>query len=90
MEFNTEFSCPICSELCGFAVESLCCGHAFCEECARTTEYKKINCPSCNYFPFEYKESKLARRIISGIRVPCPNANCKTLIPNKDLPQHLL
>lgn len=87
---STEFSCPVCSDLCKLAVESECCGYSFCEDCARTVKYKRMNCPSCNNFPFEYKESKLARRIISEIKVKCPNMGCGLLISNRNMPEHLL
>lgn len=85
-----EFICPICSELAKFAVEAQCCGQTYCQDCARETHFKRLECPACSYFPLEYRDSKLARKVISNIKLDCPNGGCHLKIPNRELADHLM
>ena len=89
MDSLDDLSCPVCMELSRDAVESDCCGHAFCDACADLIKNKQNECPLCKESPFACHEGKLIRRMISGIKVACPNEKCEQKVANADLPQHL-
>ena len=47
MESIDDLCCPICTELSKDAVESDCCGHAFCADCALLVQGRQNECPFC-------------------------------------------
>lgn len=89
MEGIQDLECPICLTLCRQAVESLCCSHAFCKECAdELISQNKRVCPLCRVHNFATRDSLILRRLISQIKVACAFPGCEKKLNNDELSKH--
>ncbi|AYV81401.1 MAG: TNF receptor-associated factor 6 [Harvfovirus sp.] len=70
--------CPICFSI-PLEPVSLECGHLFCQECLQTALSKKEKCPICQQISkiTDITPDHTTRLRISGLRLKCPNKECK-------------
>lgn len=71
-------TCPICLKLVWDIVDCKQCGNVFCR-CCILELIKKINdsCPIFKQSPFKTTGSKTIKKILSNIRIKCPNSSCQ-------------
>ncbi len=80
-------TCPICLGIANDAVESKCCSHIFCAQCA--APFLEKSCPFCRVDLFSSSASILARKMIGSIPMKCPNEGCQANTTKADLDSHL-
>jgi len=76
MEKDSFLTCPVCIEIATEPAESSCCGVIFCNQCCVDLTTK--GCPNCRNEPFVWKDSLVARRMISSLPKTCPSCEEKT------------
>jgi hypothetical protein len=87
MDFEQNFTCPLCLELAKNAVESSCCTKIYCQECIDSSFKKYQHCPCCRSPDLTYEPSKIARKVISEIKVPCNH--CELKVETGEMQNHL-
>lgn len=85
-KMDSEFSCPICMDICEDAVESNCCHRIFCSICLSKVQ----TCPNCRKAPpsFTFETAHFVRRVIGNISVDCPEG-CGAQVTRSELKAHV-
>jgi hypothetical protein len=86
MSLEENFTCPICLEFAKNAVEAECCTKIFCEKCIVDNLKKFGTCPCCRATKITWHPSKIARKVISEIKVPCDY--CEEMVESGALEAH--
>ena len=88
MDMSVNFTCPLCLELAKDAVESSCCTKIYCLRCIQNAAQKFKECPCCRSPNMTYSSSRIARKVISEIKVPCDH--CQLDVESGDMDAHLV
>lgn len=89
MDKDDFLTCLVCLEIANDAVESECCNCIYCKKCAEGIRASRnSSCAKCRAGSFKWRDSVLARRMISSMPCECPN--CKQGTTLGDLNTHLL
>lgn len=95
---NADYLCPVCKS---FLIPDTCvemkCGHLFCNQCLTTLNSQSLimgaKCPLCNEksstFKLIKKSNKFAYKILCGVKIRCPNKDCKEILLAGNLNDHL-
>ncbi len=95
---NPDYICPICKS---FLIPDNCvemkCGHLFCNQCLTTLNSQSLImgalCPLCqeksSSFKFIKKSNKFAYKILCGVKIYCPNKDCKEILLAGNLEDHI-
>jgi len=79
-----EFDCSICLSTCNNAVESVCCGNLYCQECTGTI----YQCPTCRREPFQAVPNRVLRKAIGKLEVAC--SKCQQMVQRGNVTDHEL
>ena len=95
---NPDYLCPVCKL---FMIPDECmelkCGHLFCKNCLLSIGNNNLSlslkCPLCNERSitnkYIKKDNKFAYKILCGVKIYCPNADCKEILLAGNLKDHL-
>ncbi|XP_047126381.1 E3 ubiquitin-protein ligase NRDP1 [Hydra vulgaris] len=81
-----DLTCPICLDIADDAVETECCGHIFCEKCAKNVN----SCPLCNRVPLSFRITLFGRRLIGNLPKKCDNEGCGKDVARSEFNRHKL
>lgn len=93
---NVDYLCAICK---GFMLPDTCielkCGHLFCKNCiynVNNTISLSAKCPLCNKksntFKYIKNSNQFAYKILSSVKIRCPNEGCTKELLAGDLKYH--